>query len=87
MAGTMNSCLKRIYNLVRIKGDMIREEGKIPSEGELYTLLVQEGRSIFLCLQVESHKATPKVNLLKKRKFKNFLNGMTSHRQLISIQI
>lgn len=66
---------------------MIREEGKIHSEGELYTLLVQEGRSIFLCLQVESHKATPKVNLLKKRKFKNFLNGMTSHRQLISIQI
>lgn len=51
--------------------DVIREQGKMTSEGALYTPLVQKGRSVFLCFQVESHKATPKVNLsIKKGKGK-----------------
>ena len=41
--------------------DVIREQGKITSEDALYTPLVQKGRSVFLCFQVESHKATPKA--------------------------
>ena len=51
--------------------DVIREQGKITSEDAVYTPLVQKGRSVFLCFQVESHKATPKANFsIKKGKVK-----------------
>lgn len=52
--------------------DVIREQGKITSEAALYTPLVLKGRSVFLCFQVESHKATPKAKLLKKGKLKKY---------------